>query len=140
MSSLQSRERYSMNRTSFGEKILVQKSVKVDLEAGAQDVALPDRASTYTLTSEGGSAHEQDRAPVSPATAAAKSWMRPPSVSHGPYETKSEMVTLVPGIDGGRRVMVVTPTPALSALGRHARPESPLSRTGSLKGDIFSRR
>jgi hypothetical protein len=67
--------------------------------------------------------------------------MRPPSISHGMYETTSELVTAVPGLDG-RRVMVVTPTPALAAIGRHERPESPrgLDRMGSLnKGDIFAR-
>jgi len=76
--------------------------------------------------------------------------MRPPSVSYGPYETTSELVTVVPAIDGGRsRVMkVVTPMPpavTAAAVGGHVRerPDTPsqgLSRMGSLKADIFAGR
>jgi len=128
-----------MNRVSFGEKIMVQKSINshhdFDLEIGESDVALRDRGSNYTLTSECESTRDP---PISPGTAAATAWMRPSSVSrgHGPYETTSELVTAVPGMDG-RKVMVVTPTPALTAAGRHERPESPrsLHPLGSLKGD-----
>jgi len=72
--------------------------------------------------------------------------MRPPSVSHGPYETTSELVTVVPAVDGGRsRVMkVATPIPPPAIGGHvHERPDTPsqgLSRMGSLKADIFTGR
>lgn len=71
--------------------------------------------------------------------------MRPPSVSHGPYETTSELVTVVPAIDGGHsRVMkVVTPIPPAVGSHVHERPDTPsqgLSRMGSLKANIFAGR
>lgn len=135
--------------------------VDIDLEAATAAAGSPigvrvgpaDRTSTYTLTTDGGCSSllipedkDTGRAyttPISPATAAAKAWMRPPSIQRGPYETTSELVTVVPAADG-RRVMVVTPTPGLSSAtvggGGVGRPGSPagLSRQGSInKGDIF---
>lgn len=51
----------------------------------------------------------------------------------GPYDTTSELVTVLPGLDG-RNVLVATPTPALTAAA--ARNERPLSN-GS--GNEFAR-
>lgn len=121
-----------------GEKILVHKSISshndFDLEAGAHGITLPERGSTYSLTSDGSSTHERQREPISPATAAATTWMRPPSTMAmgGPYDTHSELVTVVPGANG-RNVLVATPTPALAVMGRHERPDSrnALGRAGT---------
>lgn len=149
--TLDSRDQFSHNRSSFGgEKIMVQKSttsyMDYDIELGQHDSALADRQSTYSLTSDEGdffSKSSSSKPPVSPATAAAQGWMRPPSgiTAGGPYDTTSELVTALPAADG-RRVLIATPTPVLAASGGRRSNERPISNGSSVRslkaGDIFS--
>lgn len=160
----------------------LETGVALNFGSGPQDIALNDRDhdrdSTYSLTSDEASIHSHAHAhahahfqslehnhkpasndpmvvPVSPATAAAQDWMRPPSnLLHslslaggrgGPYETTSELVAVMPDADGRRRV-VATPIPVLAAVGgrREGRERESfgsgsggLSRMGSMSGNIY---
>ncbi|KAF8301475.1 hypothetical protein DL93DRAFT_2090704 [Clavulina sp. PMI_390] len=102
-----------------------------DLELGLRG-ASSDRDSAYTVDTdsivESSSKGYIPAPPVSPGTAAATNFMRPQStMHHGVYETKSELVTAIPGADG-RRIMISTPQPALYGIGgRLERPGSALS-------------